>query len=92
MDWGNHTAFGLLWVPRIALWILALTAYRMLLVWVYENTESLLVAQLMHVNFTGSQGLLVPTLSTGAHFLWYTVFTLVLWVLVVGGHAIHSKR
>lgn len=88
--WGTHTQFGSLWVLRIGLWIAALTAFRVLLVWVYENTESLFVAQLMHASFTGSQGLLVPTLAPGGHFVWYSLFTLVLWALV--GVLIHSLR
>ena len=80
--WGTHAEFGALWLPRIALWTAALTAYRVLIVWVYENTESLLVAQLMHASFTGSQGLLVPALSPTDHFLWYGSFTVALWVIV----------
>lgn len=80
--WGTHAQFGSLWLPRIALWTAALTAFRVLLAWVYENTESLLVAQLMHASFTGSQGLLVPALSPADHFVWYGLFTVALWALV----------
>lgn len=80
--WGTHTEFGSLWPLRIALWTAALTAFRVLIAWVYENTQSLLVAQLMHASFTGSQGLLVPALSPADHFVWYSIFTVVLWVLV----------
>lgn len=80
--WGTHAAFGSLWFPRILLWTLALTAYRMLMAWVYEHTGSLLVAQLMHASFTGSQGVLVPSLSPTDHFIWYGLFTAVLWLMV----------
>jgi len=80
--WGAHAKFAMLWLPRIVLWTLALTAYRMLMAWVYDNTESLFVAQLMHASFTGSQGLLVPTLSRIDHFLWYGPFTVVLWLII----------
>lgn len=51
--------------------------------WVYENTQSLLVAQLMHASFTGSQALLVPTLAPADHFVWYSIFTGALWVIVI---------
>jgi len=81
--WGAHADFTTLWLPRIVLWTLALTAYRMLMTWVHENTESLLLAQLMHASFTGSQGLLVPELSRYDHFIWYSIFTLVLWLIVL---------
>ena len=80
--WGTSVQFGDLWAARIALWTAALTAYRVLIAWVYENTGSLLLAQLMHASFTGSQGLLVPSLSPADHFRWYAIFTVVLWVIV----------
>lgn len=78
--WGSHIEFGNLWLTRIALWTAALTAYRMLISWVYENTASLLLAELMHASFTGSQGLLVPALSPEDHFIWYSLFTVLLWM------------
>ena len=90
--WGTHTDFGALWLPRIALWTAALTAFRMLMAWVYEHTESLFVAQLMHASFTGSQGILVPTLSPANHFLWYSLFTLVLWGVVLVVAVIRHRR
>jgi membrane protease YdiL (CAAX protease family) len=80
--WGAHATFGSLWFPRILLWTLALTAYRMLMARVYEHTGSLLVSQLMHASFTGSQGILVPSLSPAAHFTWYGLFTMALWLMV----------
>jgi membrane protease YdiL (CAAX protease family) len=80
--WGAAAEFGALWGFRIGLWVAALTAFRVLLAWVYENTESLLVAQLMHASFTGSQGLLVPALAPADHFRWYLLFTAALWALV----------
>ncbi len=82
--WATSLEFGDRWLLRIGLWTAALTAYRILIVWVYDNTQSLLVAQLMHASFSGSQGILVPTLSVGEHFLWYSIFTVVLWTLVAG--------
>lgn len=82
--WGTHVEYGDLWSFRIALWTAALTAYRILMVWVYENARSLLVAQLMHASFTGSQGILVPALAPADHFVWYGVFTIALWAMVAG--------
>lgn len=79
--WATHAEFADLWLPRIALWTAALTPYRLLLAWVYEHTRSLLVAQLMHASFTGSQAVLVPPVSPGDHLLWYGLFTAALWVV-----------
>lgn len=77
----THAEFADLWLPRIALWTAALTPYRLLMAWVYEHTRSLLVAQLMHASFTGSQAVLVPPVSPGDHLLWYGIFTVALWIV-----------
>jgi hypothetical protein len=62
---------------------LAMTAMRFLLVWVYSNTESLLLAQLMHASSTGFLIMLVPlTLSPAKDTLFYLVYGVVLWVAV----------
>ncbi len=81
--WGASVQFGSLWLLRIALWVAALTAFRVLMVRVYQQAdESLLVSQLMHASFTGSQAILVPTLAPAEHFVWYGLFTLTLWGVV----------
>ena len=81
--WLLFGEYGQLWVPRIALWIVALTAYRILMVWVYERTRSLFVAQLMHASFTGTQFVLIAPVSPGEHFVWYGPFTVLLCSSVV---------
>ena len=63
--------------------VAGLTAYRVLMVWVYDRTaESLLVAMLMHASLTASMIILPPVL-TGVAFLTYNlVFTAALWAVV----------
>ncbi len=81
--WGSYAAFGLLYVPHFLLWVVALPAYRIFMVWVYNHTGSLLVAQLMHASFTGSQGILGPLAASAAdNLLWYAVFAVSLWIFV----------
>lgn len=75
-------SYGVLYAPHILLWIIALTAYRVLIVWVYNNTGSLLVAQLMHASFVSSQFILGLTTPVADYVLWYAVFTAALWVVV----------
>jgi membrane protease YdiL (CAAX protease family) len=59
-----------------------LPAYRVLMVWVYDHTESLLVAMLMHASLVFSQLVLRP-LATGADDLTGTlVWAAVLWLVV----------
>jgi peptidoglycan/LPS O-acetylase OafA/YrhL len=53
---------GVYWPVTFALFVLPLTAWRMLMAWVYHNTRSGLLAQVMHFSYTGSLGLFVSTL------------------------------
>jgi hypothetical protein len=62
-------------------WILPLTAYRILMTWVYTKTRSLLVAQLMHASYTGWLFILSPATSP-QDLLWQAIFAVALWVLV----------
>ena len=69
-----------------------LPAYRVLMVWVYDRTGSLLVAMLMHASLSASTLILQP-LATGATDLtWNLGLAAVLWVVVAavavaqGGH------
>lgn len=63
--------------------IAGLTAYRVLLVWVYDRTESLLVTTLMHASLTASNIFIFRPEATGMSFLTYgLVFTALQWILV----------
>jgi membrane protease YdiL (CAAX protease family) len=60
-----------------------LTAYRVLMVWVYDRTGSLLVAILMHASYIFSTLFVLAPPTTGVPFLTYSgAFTAVLWVVV----------
>ena len=70
-----------------------LPAYRVLMVWVYDRTGSLLVAMLMHAVLTSGMIILTPTAISGAPLLtWLVVLAAVLWGVVAavavasGGH------
>jgi len=81
--WGNATAYAGDWPLRIGLWIVALTAYRVLIAWLYEHTESLFLAQLAHASFVASQAVMEPTgLQPGDYLLWYGLFAVALWVVI----------
>jgi hypothetical protein len=63
------------------MWLVAMTAMRVLLVWVYSNTGSLLLAQLTHASSTGFLIILDPSGLSPAHgTLWYAVYAVVLWI------------
>ena len=60
-----------------------LTAYRVLMVWVYDRTGSLLVTTLMHGMLTGSSIFWFTPIATGALFLVYVwLVAAVMWLLV----------
>lgn len=81
--WGNAGAFGALYPIRGLLWVVTLTAYRILMVWVYSKTSSLGLMQLMHAGFTGGQALWEPPLPPADYLLWYGLFAATLWLLVI---------
>ena len=82
--WGGYESFGTLYFAHVLLWLVALVAYRVLIVWVYNNTSSLMLAMLMHASFTGGQALLEPTFNSAAdNIVWYSVFAAMLVLVAV---------
>jgi membrane protease YdiL (CAAX protease family) len=58
-------------------------AYRVLMVWVYDHTASLLVAMLMHASLTASMFIFQPMTIADPQLLTYLLlFAAVLWALV----------
>ena len=80
--WGTADFWGALWPAHFALWFVALTAYRLLMTWVYDRAHSLLFGMLMHATFTGSQLLLWPAAPPALELLWYGLYAAVLWAAV----------
>lgn len=77
----GHT-HGAFWPVAFALFVLAVTAWRVLMVWVYHTTQSGLVAQLMHFSYTGSLALFIPldAISHAQDALIYVVLAVALWI------------
>jgi membrane protease YdiL (CAAX protease family) len=73
------SALGSFWPVTFGMFVLPLVAWRILMVWVYDNTKSGVVAQLMHFAYTGSLALFIPTLSRTDDALVYAVLALLLW-------------
>jgi uncharacterized protein len=81
----NFNTMGVGWLLWfITFWLLPLTAYRMLMTWVYSHTRSLLLAQLMHASYTGWLFVLSPAASFDQNLLWQTLFAVSVWGLVAG--------
>lgn len=86
---GTATPHGAYWLRYFLAFAAAMTAMRVIIAWVYTNTNSVLLAQLLHVSSTGSLVVLSPFRATAAQeAFWYAVYALGLWVVV----AIVAKR
>jgi len=60
-----------------------LTAYRVLLVWLYDRTDSLLLVTLMHASLTASTIFIFTPLAAGTSFLTYVwVLAAAFWIVV----------
>lgn len=85
--WSSGDATGALSLSPLLLSLLfswaILTSFRVLMVWVYEHTHSLLVAWLMHFTLTAGNVILGPTSPGDAVGpLWSLAIGIALWVIV----------
>lgn len=87
---GNAPRFAGYWLPNFIGFILFVMALRVLIVWVYTNTQSLLLAQLMHSSSSGFLAVLVPVTIAPVYWVtFYVVYAVVLWLiaaLVIAWH------
>jgi membrane protease YdiL (CAAX protease family) len=80
---GTAVPHGHYWLHFFLAFAAAMTAMRVLISWLYARTESVLLAQLMHVFSTGSLVVFSPTAATAPQeAFWYAVYAAALWLLV----------
>jgi membrane protease YdiL (CAAX protease family) len=96
--WASGTSSGALslagFLPAVLFYVGSLSAYRVLMVWVYDRTgESMFVAMLMHASFSASMLIQQPLgLALVPGLAWNLVLAAALWVVVgavaltQGGH------
>jgi membrane protease YdiL (CAAX protease family) len=81
---GTATPHGAYWFPFFLAFAFAMTAMRVLISWLYINTKSVLIAQLMHISSTGSLVIYSPPAgSAGQEVLWYSLYGVALWLVVL---------
>jgi membrane protease YdiL (CAAX protease family) len=81
--WGRVGSFGAFYILNYVVFVIGVVAYRILIVWVYNNSKgSLLLALLMHASFSGSQAMFIPALSAADWVRVQVVFAAVLWLVV----------
>jgi membrane protease YdiL (CAAX protease family) len=95
---GTSTPHGSYWLPFFLAFTAALTAMRVIIAWVYTNTNSVVLAQLLHALSTGSLVVFSPPGASAAQeSLWYAIYAAVLWLLAAliaityGKHLSHQR-
>jgi len=89
---GAAAPHGKYWLPFFLAFIAVVTAMRVLIVWVYSNTQSLLLTQLMHASSTGFLVILSPShVSPSQEALCYTFYAVILWIFVAVVVAMYGK-
>jgi hypothetical protein len=81
--WQSADLSGVLLPAVVAANVLAwFPPYRLLMVWVYEHTESLLLAMLMHGSATGSLVIFASLAPGWPLFIFTLVLGAALWVII----------
>ncbi len=80
---GSRALYGPLFpLHFLTFWLIPLTTFRVLIVWVYDHTESLLLAQLMHASYSPVLFVLGPAAASATQSVTYeSLFTLALVVV-----------
>jgi membrane protease YdiL (CAAX protease family) len=65
----------------LAFYLLALPAFRVLLVFVYDRTKSLPVIMLMHAFLSASTLIFQPSATGEIFFIWNLVLGIILWII-----------
>ena len=66
----------------LAFYLVALPAYRVLLVLVYDRTDRLPIVMLMHAFLSASTLILQPSSSGEIAFIWNLVLGIILWIII----------
>jgi len=81
---GNFNTMGGYWLPYFFGFCLHVVALRVLIVWVYENTESVFLSILMHMSSTGFYGILISTTMAPVNWvIYYNVYGVALCLVAL---------
>ena len=75
---------GVYWYPFFIAFVALLVALRVIMVWVYSHTNSLLLSQLIHASSTGFLAVLHPDWIEPVNWgIFYSVYAVFLWVVAL---------
>lgn len=88
---GTATPHGTYLLPFFLAFTGAMTAMRVLIGWLYVNTNSVLLAQVMHASSTGALVAFSPASANARQeAFWYAIYAAALWILaailIASGH------
>ncbi len=90
---GAATPHGSYWFSFFIVFTVAMTAMRVLICWIYVNTNSVLMAQLMHVSSTGSLVVFsAPRVTAAQEVMWYGLYAVSLWIAVAIVTKLYGRR
>lgn len=82
--WGAGIFFGRFYLAHFLLWMVGLIVLRIIIMWIYVRTKSLVLGWLTHFSYTGGQVILVPLALTAVEtILWNTAFVFFLLIVMV---------
>lgn len=82
--WGAGIFFGKFYLAHFLLWMVGLIVLRIIIMWIYVRTKSLVLGWLTHFSYTGGQVILVPLALTAVEtILWNTAFVFFLLIVMV---------
>ncbi len=95
--WGSGDSSGAfslaIFLPEFIFLVTVLPVYRVLMVWVYDRTGSLLVAMFMHAIHTATTTSILVPLATGmSRVTYYLVFAAALWVVVAAAAMVNRQQ
>lgn len=80
---GTATPHGEFWLRYFLAFMAAMIAMRIVIAWVYTNTKSVLLCQLLHAASTGALVVLSPARVNAAQEAgWYFAYATLLWIVV----------
>jgi membrane protease YdiL (CAAX protease family) len=80
---GAATPHGRYWFPFFLVFAAAMTAIRVLIAWAYANTQSVLLAQLLHISSTSSLVVFSPPVLPAREVFWCALYAATLWLVVL---------
>ena len=80
----TYAHLGVYWFPYFIAFVILLVALRVILVWTYSHTNSLLLSQLIHASSTGFLAVLTPEWIEPANWaIFYAVYAIFLWMVAL---------